>query len=210
MRNVFMAAIAATTLFASPAFAALIVNGGTIGQSVIVTSTDDVIARFEESDAGLTSELYLSSPAGFDTIIFNNHTSPVGGTVNLGSFAVGTELIFKIHVFDDPEQDFFTGEGTRNVDGFAHAAVNFDGGRTWVGFEDLSFDPDGSEDNGDYNDLIFSFSNTGATNSSGGIDTGGPDGVPEPATWGLMILGIGGVGAMLRRRRPDGSLALLG
>jgi hypothetical protein len=26
-------------------------------------------------------------------------------------------------------------------------------------------------------------------------------GVPEPATWGLMILGFGGVGAMMRRRR---------
>ena len=25
---------------------------------------------------------------------------------------------------------------------------------------------------------------------------------PEPATWGLMILGFGGAGAMLRRRRP--------
>ena len=30
-----------------------------------------------------------------------------------------------------------------------------------------------------------------------------PDAVPEPATWGLMILGLGGMGAALRsRRRP--------
>ena len=28
-------------------------------------------------------------------------------------------------------------------------------------------------------------------------------GVPEPATWGLMIAGFGGVGAVLRRRRPS-------
>ena len=28
-----------------------------------------------------------------------------------------------------------------------------------------------------------------------------PGGVPEPATWGLMILGLGGVGATLRSRR---------
>jgi hypothetical protein len=25
--------------------------------------------------------------------------------------------------------------------------------------------------------------------------------VPEPATWGLMLLGFGGMGMMLRRRR---------
>ena len=28
------------------------------------------------------------------------------------------------------------------------------------------------------------------------------DSVPEPATWAMMILGFGGVGAMMRRRRP--------
>jgi hypothetical protein len=32
-----------------------------------------------------------------------------------------------------------------------------------------------------------------------------PPGVPEPATWGLMLVGFGGLGAMMRRRR---SLAL--
>jgi hypothetical protein len=28
-----------------------------------------------------------------------------------------------------------------------------------------------------------------------------PGGVPEPATWGLMLVGFGGLGAMIRRRR---------
>lgn len=32
-------------------------------------------------------------------------------------------------------------------------------------------------------------------------------GVPEPATWGLMILGFGGVGALLRRRRQGAVFA---
>ena len=31
--------------------------------------------------------------------------------------------------------------------------------------------------------------------------------VPEPATWGLMLMGFGGLGAMLRRRRSRGVLA---
>ncbi len=32
-------------------------------------------------------------------------------------------------------------------------------------------------------------------------------GVPEPATWAMMILGLGGAGAMLRRRRGAAVLA---
>jgi hypothetical protein len=38
--------------------------------------------------------------------------------------------------------------------------------------------------------------------TGGTCDSGGPGtAVPEPATWAMMILGFGGVGAMIRRRR---------
>ncbi len=44
------------------------------------------------------------------------------------------------------------------------------------------------------------------TDDPGSHDLGDPvltptGGVPEPATWAMMILGLGGVGATLRRRR---------
>jgi hypothetical protein len=32
-------------------------------------------------------------------------------------------------------------------------------------------------------------------------------GIPEPVTWGLMIVGFGGIGAMMRRRRALASFA---
>lgn len=32
-------------------------------------------------------------------------------------------------------------------------------------------------------------------------------GIPEPATWGMMIMGFGGIGAMVRRRRSHPALA---
>ena len=35
-----------------------------------------------------------------------------------------------------------------------------------------------------------------------------PGAVPEPATWGMMILGLGLVGGVLRRRRPFEALSL--
>jgi hypothetical protein len=34
-----------------------------------------------------------------------------------------------------------------------------------------------------------------------------PAAVPEPTTWAMMIIGFGGVGALMRRRRRDGGLA---
>jgi hypothetical protein len=37
-------------------------------------------------------------------------------------------------------------------------------------------------------------------------DTALPGGVPEPATWGLMLVGFGGLGAVLRRRRSQVAL----
>ena len=37
-----------------------------------------------------------------------------------------------------------------------------------------------------------------------------PAAVPEPATWAMMIIGFGGVGALVRRRRRDGGLAAFG
>jgi hypothetical protein len=40
-----------------------------------------------------------------------------------------------------------------------------------------------------------SFAATGFATNGGGT-------IPEPATWAMMILGFGGIGAMLRRRRP--------
>jgi hypothetical protein len=48
-------------------------------------------------------------------------------------------------------------------------------------------------------DGVVSTGNVGATLIPGGI--------PEPATWALMIVGMGGVGAALRTRRRQ-SLAL--
>jgi hypothetical protein len=59
----------------------------------------------------------------------------------------------------------------------------------------------------------FTIAHTGTTtplNHFEGATTGNfafTPGVPEPATWGLMIVGFGGAGAMLRRRRAATAFA---
>ncbi len=60
---------------------------------------------------------------------------------------------------------------------------------------------------GQYNDHNVYF----AVDAYNGVNTGtigaGLGAVPEPATWGLMIMGFGGIGAMLRRRRQAVAVA---
>lgn len=54
-------------------------------------------------------------------------------------------------------------------------------------------------------DLITHFTIASSQNSFE-IDNLAVRAVPEPATWALMILGFGGIGALMRRRRRDGGL----
>jgi hypothetical protein len=52
----------------------------------------------------------------------------------------------------------------------------------------------------------FSLTPTGAGMQIDNLNFGSPiaSAVPEPATWAMMILGLGGVGAVLRTRRREG------
>ena len=51
------------------------------------------------------------------------------------------------------------------------------------------------------NARLFSTETAPCTGPRCGSGGGGAGGVPEPTTWAMMIIGFGGVGAMIRRRR---------
>jgi hypothetical protein len=168
-----------------------------LGQELIATG-GDVVVTFVSNGAGYTSELYLDGPDG-DALgsIFNNQTTPVSTSLNLGAFLAGTELIFRLEV-KNTGQVFYSGEGSRNPDGIAHAVVDSRQNQAQVGFEDLF----GGGDR-DYNDLVFSFSNvSGGTSSAqsggpSGLAVGGPSGLAVggpsvPAVGGSPVLAVGG------------------
>ena len=183
-RLIFNLLISAVMVFALPiiGYSFPIAEPGTEGLPVIVSGNGPVIATYQGNSAAYSNDLYLTLNNLF---IFNNHSSPVGSTVDLGTFDLGTELIFRLHV-NNTGNDFYTGLASRNPDNHFHARVqeNWQIGETLVSFEDLFNGPFV------YNDLSFSFTNTSTTP---------PSGVPEPTT--ILLLGSGMVGMVPFIRR---------
>lgn len=85
-----------------------------------------------------------------------------------------------------------------NVDAFSIASADFGSFATTSGcpadgpIKGLTFTPT-TYDTPVFKDGVLTYGNT--------------DSVPEPATWAMMILGFGSIGAMMRRRRLAGGLA---
>jgi hypothetical protein len=197
MRRTAVTLLVSAALATPCALAFPIASPGTEGLSVFVSGNSPIIATYQGNSAAFSNDLYLMLDAlgnpgddgnlANDLFIFNNHVSPVGSQVNLGTFAPGTELIFRLHV-NNTGFDYVTGPGSRNPDGQPHARVQGDWqpSETLVSFEDLFNGPFV------YNDLSFSFTNTTAEPP--------PAGVPEPGTLLLTGLGLAALGVVRRRR----------
>jgi hypothetical protein len=168
------------------------------GDTLIATG-GDVTVTFASNDAGYTSDLFLEGLYGDGSVIFNNWTTPVGTSINLGSFEAGTELVFKL-VVQQTGDTFYTGPADRNLDGQVHALIENLAGQVMVGFEDLR----GGGDR-DYNDLVFAFTNVNpssppaptGTAGAGGSDT--PLAVDEPSS--LLMFGSGLVALVFVMKR---------
>ncbi len=170
---------------------------------MLVQNDGNVTATFQGSNAGYVSSLFLGSTKIFTT------SQSTGSSFDLGHFTAGTELVFRLEVHNTGHT-FFSGGASNNIDGIAHAYVNdtFGANETLVSFEDLL----GGGDR-DYNDLIFSFSNT---NTEVGREGGLPDEVtdpnpgenltqtPEPST--MILFGSGLASLIAWRHKKKGSI----
>ena len=178
--------ISSLLFFSIGAQAAPIAASGTEGFKLFVTSTSNIIATFLGTTAMYSNDLFLDNGHSSSTAIFNNHGSAVGATVNLGSFAVGTELLFRMHV-NNTKRDYFTGPAERNPDGKLHnrAQDNWKPNQTLVSFEDLF--------NGafHFNDLSFSLTN---------VSTVAPVQTPVPGAVWLLAPALVGLLQFGRRK----------
>ncbi len=130
------------------------------------------------------------------TFGLNNKTSALGDSFDFGGVLVnaGDELVFRLSVLSTGNE--FFSKRSLNPDGITHIYSTAYGGGdygvpagTYVAFEDVLLG--GTYEDFDYNDLEFAFTNVRGQEVPG---------IPEPASWALMIAGFGMVGLASRRR----------
>jgi hypothetical protein len=166
-------------------------------EQTLIATGGDVVVTFVSNGAGFASDLVLDGALGDELgVIFNNWTTAIGTSTHLGSFAEGTELVFKLLV-QQTGDIFYTGDSSRNLDGLVHAVLETSGQQVLVGFEDLF----GGGDL-DYDDLVFAFTNVVPVTDPSGSGGGGtaPITADEPAT--LVMLGSGLLAVVFAMRRP--------
>jgi hypothetical protein len=203
----FLAAVAAAAVAAVPASAATLVK----------LQGSDAVTVIQNTDPGLVLQTKtLNSNFKFDftkvdqtkTIklfdLFTNETSVNSDDLASSPIHVGFD-------FTSPSIKSVTVDGETKGQRFLFGAIQ-DGSVNWNGSETVTF-ANGSEVLVKLNDATF---NTGFFGLRPGQKAGadivasftllqGPtSGVPEPATWAMMLTGFGGLGAAMRKRRRAG------
>jgi PEP-CTERM motif len=185
-------------------------GGDTAGFPAVIITYNNTLAypqgAFNESipmDSVSSSPDQVGTHAAYFVGDFSNETLSETLTLAAGTYTLGFDAYAPangLHNSDaDPAGD---GHFTATVGGQSLLDANISTlvAQTWTPFRETIVVPAGGQ-NGD---TVFTFSTNFFPSNDVVIDSvflTKVGGVPEPASWALMILGFGGAGAALRSRR---------
>ena len=175
---------AAAAFCAVPAAASVsapVVSASGAGHALMVASDGGVSVSFTGRHGAFAKQLYLVREGADDVLVFDGASAVAGDTVDLGDFAGGEALVFRLAVSTAWGQrfDLYSGDGALNPRGFANArAMSMGDAVALVSFEDMIGGGDMS-----FNDFGFELTNVAA----GAI----PNPLPGAAIFMLTALGGG-------------------
>jgi hypothetical protein len=161
-------------------------------------ATGSITAYFAGSGAAFDEQVgMLVNGVATGIVGLDDHSSALGDSLVLGSVTKGDTLTFFDDVisinttwYSNPSLNSDGGNHVYSTSALAGQAYTGSPAGTYVGFEDEAFP--GSDYN--YHDDTFVFTNVSS-------------GVPEPATWAMMLLGFAGLGFVGYRKAKSGPAA---
>ena len=189
--------------------------GNSSGNPVFGTSPANNSPQNVQFTGGVGSSIALTINNGFAQI--KDANAAPQGTPNWTQLLINPELLFTDMKFaisltgatndiDNAVNVYVLLSGGPNSD--ANVASNY----TFLGTihpgtgNNINFELTGGVFNGLRFDTVSSGVTLGTVKQMSYTPFNGPGGVPEPSTWAMMLIGFGGIGLTMRRRRQNGRL----
>jgi len=215
MRRVLRIALATAALniaaIATPANAALTLDTDTFAVTADHNAgSSQVTINFDSPVSDLTSQLVLTLTGGTGNAFDFTYAFTKSGAANLVGFGfdaspdlasvtnvTGPLAFFANTTFPDSGNIEACFNGGNNCSAANGQAGSFSGGFTlnFTGSAPFTL-----------NDFVDRYASIAALNNQSGEGHPFASAVPEPASWAMMLLGFGGIGTAMRRRRKDGRL----
>lgn len=170
----------------------------------MIASNQAISGIFLEFDNGLTSTSAFTQAGQRATLNGTTNTAtPIAGSPDHWGASVLSGDLRVWTLTGGPPHDLIAQAAGKNFSGLNNGISSHNPYLLGTGNFTLSFVGGATEVTG----VRFLFGTEPDSTQFGGSCTadcgggGGAGGVPEPATWAMMIIGFGGVGAIIRRRR---------